>query len=200
MHRILPLLFFLVLATTIPLADALAQSSAGRGAVGGAIIGGAIGGRRGAAVGAIAGAAAGSRRHWHSHYYLASWSLLGPHAQRIASGSISVLPLRPVCRPRCIRPQCRLAPAILSGEQVSGAGRNGSYRAAAAWWIIPASRCQASCLSLDTHGHRSCMHRAYALSISVDLRSRRAALVAITLEALGRPRTRKASPHALPAE
>jgi hypothetical protein len=37
MHRILPLLFFLVLATTIPLADALAQSSAGRGAVGGAI-------------------------------------------------------------------------------------------------------------------------------------------------------------------
>ena len=30
MHRILSLLFFLVLATTIPLADALAQSSAGR--------------------------------------------------------------------------------------------------------------------------------------------------------------------------
>jgi hypothetical protein len=30
MYRILPLLFFLVLATTIPLADALAQSSAGR--------------------------------------------------------------------------------------------------------------------------------------------------------------------------
>ena len=57
MHRTLPLLFFLVLATTIPLADALAQSSAGRGAVGGAIIGGAVGGRRGAAVGAIAGAA-----------------------------------------------------------------------------------------------------------------------------------------------
>jgi uncharacterized protein YcfJ len=69
MHRILSLLFFLVLATTIPLADALAQSSAGRGAVGGAIIGGAIGGRRGAAVGAIAGAAAGSRRHARSHYY-----------------------------------------------------------------------------------------------------------------------------------
>jgi hypothetical protein len=57
MHRILSLLFFLMLATTIPLADALAQSSPGRGAVGGAIIGGAIGGRRGAAVGAIAGAA-----------------------------------------------------------------------------------------------------------------------------------------------
>lgn len=53
MHRILSLFFFLALATTIPLADALAQSSAGRGAVGGAIIGGAIGGRRGAAVGAI---------------------------------------------------------------------------------------------------------------------------------------------------
>ena len=45
MHRILPLLFFLMLATTIPLADALAQSSAGRSAVGGAIIGGAVGGR-----------------------------------------------------------------------------------------------------------------------------------------------------------
>ena len=69
MRRILALLFFLMLATTIPLADALAQSSAGRGAVGGAIIGGAIGGRRGAAVGAIAGAAAGSRRHARSHYY-----------------------------------------------------------------------------------------------------------------------------------
>jgi uncharacterized protein YcfJ len=69
MHRILPSLFFLALATTIPLTDALAQSSPGRGAVGGAIIGGAIGGRRGAAVGAIAGAAAGSRRHRHSHYY-----------------------------------------------------------------------------------------------------------------------------------
>lgn len=69
MHRIPVLLFFLALATIVPLADALAQSSPGRGAVGGAIIGGAIGGRRGAAVGAIAGAAAGSRRHWHSHYY-----------------------------------------------------------------------------------------------------------------------------------
>ena len=67
MNRILPLLFFLALATIIPLTDVLAQSSPARGAVGGAIIGGAIGGRRGAAVGAIAGAAAGSRRH--SHYY-----------------------------------------------------------------------------------------------------------------------------------
>jgi Glycine zipper len=69
MHRILVLSFFLALATIIPLADALAQSSPGRGAVGGAIIGGAIGGRRGAAVGAIAGAASGSRRRWHNQYY-----------------------------------------------------------------------------------------------------------------------------------
>jgi hypothetical protein len=68
MHRTISLLFFLALATIIPAADALAQSSAGRGAVGGAIIGGAIGGRRGAAVGAIAGAAAGSR-HSRGHYY-----------------------------------------------------------------------------------------------------------------------------------
>jgi hypothetical protein len=94
------------------LADALAQSSAGRGAVGGAIIGGAVGGRRGAAVGAIAGAAAGSRRP----LLLAPWSLLGPHAPRIASGRVSIL-LRPVCRPLFIRPRCRLAPAILSAGQ-----------------------------------------------------------------------------------
>jgi hypothetical protein len=70
MYRSLPLLFILTLATTIPLADALAQSSPGRGAVGGAIIGGAVGGRRGAAIGAAAGAVAGShRRHWHNSYY-----------------------------------------------------------------------------------------------------------------------------------
>jgi hypothetical protein len=68
MLRMLSLFFFLALATTIPFAGSLAQSSAGRGAVGGAIIGGAIGGRRGAAVGAIAGAAAGSR-HMRNHYY-----------------------------------------------------------------------------------------------------------------------------------
>jgi hypothetical protein len=70
MKRGLPLLFVLALATAIPLADALAQSSPGRGAVGGAIIGGAVGGRRGAAIGATAGAIAGSHgRHWHSPYY-----------------------------------------------------------------------------------------------------------------------------------
>jgi hypothetical protein len=69
MHRSLPLLFVLALATAIPLTDALAQSSPGRGAVGGAIIGGAVGGRRGAAIGAVAGAAAGSRRHRHNPYY-----------------------------------------------------------------------------------------------------------------------------------
>jgi hypothetical protein len=70
MHRSLSLLFVLALAATIPLADALAQSSPGRGAVGGALIGGAVGGRRGAAIGAVAGAVAGShRRHWHNPYY-----------------------------------------------------------------------------------------------------------------------------------
>ena len=40
MRRILTPLFLLALLTVIPLADALAQSSAGRGAVSGAIIGG----------------------------------------------------------------------------------------------------------------------------------------------------------------
>lgn len=60
MHRFLAPLFLLALVTTIPLADALAQSSAGRGAVSGAIIGGAVGGRRGAAVGAATGAVVGA--------------------------------------------------------------------------------------------------------------------------------------------
>jgi hypothetical protein len=70
MRRILTSLCLLALVTLIPLADALAQSSAGRGAVSGAIIGGAVGGRRGAAVGAATGAVVGShRRHWHGHYY-----------------------------------------------------------------------------------------------------------------------------------
>jgi uncharacterized protein YcfJ len=70
MRRIVFSLLLLGMAMTLPLADALAQSSTTRGAVSGAIIGGAIGGRRGAAVGAIAGAAAGShRRHSRSHYY-----------------------------------------------------------------------------------------------------------------------------------
>jgi uncharacterized protein YcfJ len=70
MRRIAFLLLLLGMAITLPLADALAQSSTARGAVSGAIIGGAVGGRRGAAVGAIAGAAAGShRRHSRSHYY-----------------------------------------------------------------------------------------------------------------------------------
>jgi hypothetical protein len=55
----------------MPLADALAHSSAGRGALSGAIVGGAVGGRRGAAIGAATGAVVGShRRHWHGHYYL----------------------------------------------------------------------------------------------------------------------------------
>jgi uncharacterized protein YcfJ len=69
MRRIVFSLLLLGMAMTIPLADALAQSSTARSAVSGAIIGGAIGGRRGAAVGAIAGAAASSRRHSRSHYY-----------------------------------------------------------------------------------------------------------------------------------
>ncbi|MBR1271918.1 hypothetical protein JQ629_30990 [Bradyrhizobium sp. AUGA SZCCT0222] len=70
MRRIVFSLLLLGMAMTIPLEDALAQSSTARGAVSGAIIGGAVGGRRGAAVGAIAGAAAGShRRHSRSHYY-----------------------------------------------------------------------------------------------------------------------------------
>ena len=61
---------FLLGAAAMPLADALAQSSAGRGALSGAIIGGAVGGGRGAAIGAATGAVVGGhRRHWHSHYY-----------------------------------------------------------------------------------------------------------------------------------
>lgn len=65
------MLFLLGLSLTMPLSDALAQSSTGRGAVSGAIIGGAVGGRRGAAIGAATGAVAGSRhqRHWRGHYY-----------------------------------------------------------------------------------------------------------------------------------
>jgi uncharacterized protein YcfJ len=70
MGRILSSLFLLALVTTMPLTDALAQSSAGRGAVSGAIIGGAVGGRRGAAIGAATGAVVGShRRHSRGHYY-----------------------------------------------------------------------------------------------------------------------------------
>jgi uncharacterized membrane protein len=63
------LLLVLGLATTLPLADAFAQSVT-RGAVSGAIIGGAVGGRRGAAIGATAGAVAGAHhRRWHSYYW-----------------------------------------------------------------------------------------------------------------------------------
>jgi hypothetical protein len=71
MPRTLALFVFLALGITVPVADAMAQSSAGRGAVGGAIIGGAVGGRRGAAVGAATGAVVGVRRdqHWRGHYY-----------------------------------------------------------------------------------------------------------------------------------
>jgi len=69
MRRILGL-FFLLGVTAMPLADAVAQSSAGRGALSGAIIGGAVGGGRGAAIGAATGAVVGShRRHWRGHYY-----------------------------------------------------------------------------------------------------------------------------------
>jgi len=72
MKRCLILLLLLGLATLVPLAEAFAQSSAGRGAVSGAIIGGAVGGRRGAAIGATAGAIAGanrSHRNWHNYYW-----------------------------------------------------------------------------------------------------------------------------------
>jgi hypothetical protein len=66
--RIPTLSVFVLLGFTLPISDAIAQSSAGRGAIGGAIIGGAVGGRRGAAVGAVAGAVAGSR-HARGRYY-----------------------------------------------------------------------------------------------------------------------------------
>jgi len=76
------------------LADALAQSSAGRGAVSGAIIGGAVGGRRGAAVGAATGAIVGATAALARPLLLAPWSLLGPDIKRkITSGSEPILPL-----------------------------------------------------------------------------------------------------------
>ena len=53
---------------SMPVTDAMAQSSTGRSAVGGALIGGAVGGRRGAAIGALTGAAVGAHRR-HGHYY-----------------------------------------------------------------------------------------------------------------------------------
>jgi hypothetical protein len=65
MRRIVLSLFFLGLAMTIPLADALAQP-----ALRGAVVGGVVGGRRGAAIGAATGAAVGAHRRarWHGHY------------------------------------------------------------------------------------------------------------------------------------
>ena len=57
MRRIVLSLFFLGLAMTIPLADALAQP-----ALRGAVVGGVVGGRRGAAIGAATGAAVGAHR------------------------------------------------------------------------------------------------------------------------------------------
>ena len=102
MRRIVFSLLLLGMAMTIPLADALAQSSRAWSGVW-CIIGGAVGGRRGAAVGAITGAAVGSNRR-HSRP-IATGSLLDPHIKRADRIRIEpVLPLTSarLCRSRSI--------------------------------------------------------------------------------------------------